>query len=169
MADVSIRLMTTDDTDLIIKWRNSESVRGNFIYRKDFTREGHLNWIHTMIDTGKAVQYIILVDNTPVGSVYLRDIDMEKKEAEYGIFIGEDYARGRGVGTASAKLILETAFNELKLSKVFLRVLADNTQAVRSYEKAGFVKTGYKEYPEIDGVKTEVIFMETERNTFEKR
>lgn len=169
MADVRIRPMTLEDTDLIVKWRNSQSVRSNFIYRKDFTKEGHLNWIHTMIDTGKAVQYIILADEIPVGSVYLRDIDREKMEAEYGIFIGEDEARGKGIGTESAKLILDVAFNEMNLSKVFLRVLAGNAGAVRSYEKAGFKQIDYKEYPVIEGIKTEVIFMETERKTFERR
>ena len=40
----------------------------------------------------------------PVGSVYFRDIDRVKKEAEYGIFLGEDDAAGKGYGTEAAKL-----------------------------------------------------------------
>ena len=46
-AGIYLRLMTWDDTDLIVKWRNSDAVRRNFIYQALFTREGHEHWIRT--------------------------------------------------------------------------------------------------------------------------
>ena len=58
-AGIFLRLMTPQDTDLIIAWRNSDQVRKNFIYQEPFTRAGHENWIRTMIDTGKALQFVI--------------------------------------------------------------------------------------------------------------
>ena len=143
--DIYLRPMAAEDTDLIIAWRNSDDVRKNFIYQKPFTREGHLNWIKDMIDTGKAVQMIICMkkENVPVGSVYVRDIDRQHKKGEYGIFIGESFARGRGVGTQAAGLMIRYCFDELGLHRLFLRAYADNLQAIRSYEKAGFVKEAY--------------------------
>ena len=99
-AGIYLRLMTWFDTDLIVAWRNSEQVRRNFVYQELFTREGHENWIRTMIETGKVVQMMIcdLRGGRPLGSVYIRDIDRQHNKAEYGIFIGEPSARGRGVG-----------------------------------------------------------------------
>lgn len=143
-AGIYLRLMTREDTDAIVAWRNSDAVRKRFIYQERFTREGHENWIRTMVETGRVVQMIIcsLDSDTPVGSVYIRDIDRQHNKAEYGIFIGEPQARGRGVGTAAAKLMLRYCFEEEKLHRVFLRAFADNLQAVRSYEKAGFKKEG---------------------------
>ena len=164
MADVTIRPITYDDTDNIIKWRNGDYVRSHFIDQRLFTKESHENWLRTMVETGKVAQFIILLDGAPVGSVYLRDIDHDKKDAEYGIFIGEESARGKGVGTKSAKLIIEYAFNELHLDKIFLRVHKDNVGAVKSYEKAGFVKNDHEEIVEINGSKKEVIFMELEKH-----
>lgn len=142
---VYLRLMTYDDTDLIVSWRNSDGVRKNFIYQADFTKEGHENWIKNMIQTGKVVQMMIcnLADDKPVGSVYIRDIDRQHKKAEYGIFIGEEDARGRGIGTAAAKMMVQYCFEEEGLHKVFLRAFAHNAQAIRSYEKAGFVQEAY--------------------------
>ena len=139
-AGVYLRLMTYDDTDLIVQWRNSDSVRKNFIYQALFTKESHENWIRTKVETGDVVQMIICEAGTdkPVGSVYVRDIDHTHQKAEYGIFIGEDSARGKGYGTATAKLMIKYCFEELKLHRLFLRVYADNIQAIRSYEKAGF-------------------------------
>lgn len=143
-AGICLRLMTRDDTDSIVAWRNNDSVRKNFIYQALFTRESHENWIRTMVETGRVVQMIIcdLGTGKPLGSVYIRDIDRHHNKAEYGIFIGEPEARGRGVGTAAAKLMLRYCFEEEKLHRVFLRAFADNTQAIRSYEKAGFQREG---------------------------
>ena len=142
--DIYLRKMSDDDTGLIVKWRNKEFVRRNFIYQALFTPESHRNWIETMVETGKVVQFIICTkEDRPVGSVYLRDIDREHRKAEYGIFIGEEDALGQGYGTQAAKLAITYAFEELKLHKVILRVLAGNDRAKKSYEKAGFVQEAY--------------------------
>lgn len=160
---IYLRLMEVSDTEEIIAWRNKERVRHNFIYQKPFTKEGHLNWIHTQIEPGYVVQFIICekASGRAVGSVYFRDIDREKERAEYGIFIGEDDAVGKGYGTQAAKLALACAFERLGLKYVFLRVFADNIGAIKSYEKAGFkLLEGRQEEVIIDGVKRNVIFME---------
>ena len=159
---IQIRRMTEDDTDLIVTWRNNPRVRHNFIYRKPFTKEGHENWIHTMVDTGKVVQFIIEERSSgkPVGSVYLRDIDPECRKAEYGIFIGEDWAVGKGFGSEAAGLAVQYGFEKLNLHKIFLRVFADNLPAIHSYEKAGFKQEGYfKDEIYIENQYRDLIFM----------
>lgn len=161
-AGIYLRPMTEEDTDLIVEWRNSPQVRKNFIYQALFTRESHLHWIRTMVETGKVVQLIICEaeDKRPVGSVYIRDIDRQHRKAEYGIFIGEASARGRGVGTAAARLMIRCCFEELKLHRLFLRVYADNIRAIRSYEKAGFVREAYlKDDVYVDGEFRDIVLM----------
>lgn len=160
--EIFLRPMTPADTDNIIKWRNTDFVRRNFIYQKPFTIQGHEEWTQTMIDTGKAVQFMICVKDTgkPVGSVYLRDINPEHKKAEYGVFIGEADALGKGYGTEAARLLTAYAFQNMGLHKVMLRVLAGNEQAKRSYEKAGFVQEAYLQDEVIlEGRYRDVIYM----------
>ncbi len=159
---IYLRIMTREDTDLIVAWRNSDAVRRNFIYQELFTRESHETWVRTKVETGDVVQMIICdsTTNKPLGSVYIRDIDRKHRKAEYGIFVGEESARGRGVGTATAKLMLRYCFEEELLHRVYLRALAGNEAAVRSYEKAGFVKEGYlKDDVCIDGVYHDIVWM----------
>lgn len=160
--DIYLRPMEYSDTDNIIKWRNTEFVRRNFIYQKPFTRQGHENWIKTMIDAGKAVQFIICIreGDEPVGSVYLRDIDRNHNKAEYGIFIGEEQALGKGYGTQAARLMIAYAFEKAGLHKLMLRVLAENKQALGSYEKAGFVQEAYlKDEVLLEGRYKDIIYM----------
>lgn len=169
--NIVLRRMERGDTDNIVKWRNNGRVRRNFIYREQFTPGVHENWMETMVETGKAVQLIICekADMRPVGSVYFRDIDRKKKEAEYGIFIGEDDAAGKGYGSETAHLAVEYAFGELGLDRLTLRVFTDNEAAIRSYEGAGFSgKTLLKDVECSDGEKKDMFLMELAREKRQK-
>ncbi len=142
---VTLRPITAEDTDNIVRWRNSDHVRRNFIYQTLFTPESHGEWLKNKVGTGLVEQFIIHVsqEGMDVGSVYLRDIDRTHRRAEFGIFIGEQSQMHKGIGSECIRLIVRYGFEKLKLHKIFLRVLADNEIARRSYEKAGFMQEAY--------------------------
>ena len=159
---VVLRPITDEDTDRIVAWRNTPSVVQNFIFRPKFTAEMHRNWLATKVATGQVVQYIIEEKATgrPVGSVYYRDVDPLNHSAEYGIFIGEPDARGKGYGTETARLFTAFGFAHLGLHRISLRLLADNLPARRSYEKAGFVPEGiFRDMVLLDGQYRDIVFM----------
>jgi UDP-4-amino-4,6-dideoxy-N-acetyl-beta-L-altrosamine N-acetyltransferase len=142
---IYLRPVTEEDADLIVAWRNKPSVKKYYIYQGEFTREGHLKWFRTMKESGRACQMMIVDknDDRPLGVVDIKDIDRAHQKGEYGIFIGDEAARGRGIGTEAAKLMIQYGFKELGLHRIYLRALASNKQAIRSYEKAGFKQEGY--------------------------
>lgn len=159
---IYLRPMNAEDTDMIVAWRNKPSVKNYFIYRADFTREGHLYWLHEVVEKGHACQMVICDKATdkPLGSVYIRDIDQNHKKGEYGIFLGEEAARGRGIGTEAACLMIQYGFEKLGLHRIYLRVLAGNERAIRSYEKAGFKQEGYLHHDVcIDGEYMDIVWM----------
>jgi len=159
---ITLRKIEYTDTDDIVRWRNKDFVRSNFIFQQLFTNEIHENWMKTRVDTGEVVQFIISEIQTGkgVGSVYLRDIDRINQKAEYGIFIGEEDALGKGFGSEAAALAIKYAFEQLGLHKVFLRVFADNLRAIKSYENAGFVKEAcFKHDVKIDVKYYDMVFM----------
>lgn len=164
---IHLRLMTVEDTEKIVKWRNKDFVRKNFIYQEPFTEEGHLKWIRDQVEPGHVVQFIIcLSDGREIGSVYFRDIDQKTGTAEYGIFIGEKDAIGCGYGTETARCALRYAFITLTLNRVFLRFLADNIGARKSYAHAGFRMMKKKETVRTPQGERKVCFMEIDRDTF---
>lgn len=167
---VYLRPMTAADTAKIVVWRNKEFVRKNFIYQKPFTEEGHMAWFREQVESGRVAQFIICVEDREIGSVYLRDIDRKAGTAEYGIFIGEKEALGHGYGTAAAKLALAYGFEELRLQKIFLRLLEDNVGAGKSYEKAGFRRIeDRRESVMLEQGVRKVLFMEIGRAEWKMR
>jgi RimJ/RimL family protein N-acetyltransferase len=77
-----------------------------------------------------------------IGNVGLYQINWFTRSAEYRIFLGHNSSRGKGFGTEAAKLMTTFAFDRLNLNKIWLGVNESNKGAVKSYEKAGFVREG---------------------------
>lgn len=157
---IALRKIVVDDTDMVLKWRNSDAVRSYFIYKKMITKEDHLNWLATKVDKGLVEQFIVcdIETDKPFASVYFRDIEKDNHKAEYGVFIGDSQYIGKGYGYEIAKLMIEYGFEKMRLDTITLRVIADNTRAKHCYEKAGFVEF-YREMQMINGAEIEVIYM----------
>ena len=118
----------------------------------------------TKVETGEVVQFIIEAlndgDSVPIGSVYFRDVDMQNRNAEFGIFIGEDCARGKGLGTEATRLFVDYGFQILGLHRIVLRVLKENERALKSYLNVGFEVEGCaREMVYLDEKYQDVIFM----------
>ncbi|MFF2374769.1 GNAT family N-acetyltransferase [Streptomyces xiamenensis] len=67
--------------------------------------------------------------------------DHAVRRAEYVVMLGTEF-RGRGLGTAATRLVLDYAWHVTALRSVWLSVLAPNTAAIRAYERAGFQPAG---------------------------
>ena len=159
---LSLRPITDADTADIVRWRNDPEVWKYFLFRDPFTPEMHRDWLRNKVETGKVIQYIIVEHESgqSVGSVYFRDVDEKNESAEYGIFIGEPWAKNRGLGTETARLFTAFGLDVLRLHRISLKVLGDNAVARHSYEKAGFQIEGvFRDYVKLDGVFTDVVFM----------
>lgn len=155
MAEITLRPLTLADTSNIVRWRNQPEVYKNLYTQNLITEEQHIGYFHKYVETGLVRQYIIIaeIDGEPtdIGTVFLKGIDRVSRKAEYGLFIGELQARGKGFASAIASAALIIAFNELDLNRVYLTVFADNVPAIRSYEKAGFKKEGVLRQDFFDG------------------
>lgn len=141
---VQLRPISESDTANIVKWRNSDSVLSWFFIRELLTEESHTKWLQNFVQTGKVAQFIIVDKQSglDIGSTFLKDIDTVNLKAEFGIFIGEPSALGKGFGTEATSLIINYGFEHLKLHRITLRVFSDNQRAISAYKKAGFVTEG---------------------------
>lgn len=77
-----------------------------------------------------------------LGTISLKEIDGDS--AEYAIST-RSCAHGTGAAMAATRQILDIAFGELGLDRVYLNVLTDNGRANAFYRKAGFRYTHREE------------------------
>jgi RimJ/RimL family protein N-acetyltransferase len=73
------------------------------------------------------------------GNITLECIDRENKSAAITcVIIGNINYRGKGICEIMMRSVIETAFNELGLTKLTLNVFDYNNPAIKCYMKAGF-------------------------------
>ena len=159
---VVLRPITDADTDNIVRWRNTPSVRDNFIFRQTFTPEMHRNWLKTKVATGEVVQYIIVdkAADTAVGAGCYRGGGPTFYNVAGSAFFGEGGGPGEGVWNRAAR-----PFSPVSVSPVYPHHISRcvgfrNTPARRSYAAAGFVEEGtFRDMVRLDGVYRDVVFM----------
>ena len=77
-----------------------------------------------------------------LGTCAFSQLDGENGSALFHITIGEKDAWGQGFGTEATRLMVEHAFERLRLHRIGLSVFAFNERAIRAYRNAGFVIEG---------------------------
>jgi diamine N-acetyltransferase len=138
-----LRPLEEKDAELMLEWLRDEEVTKYLkIGGKNSTLEGTLRFIENAKDESANLHRAIVGgDDTYSGTVSLKNIDNEKKEAEYAITLHPS-AWGKGASVTATEEILKAAFERLGLERVYLNVLEENERAVKLYEKTGFKYTG---------------------------
>ena len=100
------------------------------------------------------------LDGKLVGDCGLRKIDWKSRKAEFFITIGEKQLWGKGLGSDALRIVIRLAFHRMNLNRLWLTTLADNSRAVRCYEKCGFVREGLlRQESFVDGKYRDVFMM----------
>lgn len=160
--NVYLRRITSEDTNMVVQWRNSKEVKENFIYRTPLTYESHIQWYERYVVSGEIDDFIICDNytNEALGCVYLQKYELEHHRAEDGIFLGTNTVRGRGIGSEALRLLIEYGFEQKKLHKIVARVLASNMVSLRLHEKVGFQREAYfKDEVYIDGKYCDIVML----------
>jgi len=112
--------------------------------------DGALNFIKSSYDDfrlRKAISFAIDYKNKLQlfqllsGTIGIKDIDYINKKANIGYWIGKQY-QGKGIATECIKLVVNYAFDVLKVEEISAYVFPDNNLPIRVLEKNRFVKTG---------------------------
>lgn len=136
-----LRQLEEKDAEKMFEWMTDPEINQFFRFDKtNLSIEKCRNFIINSF-TKTDHHYAIEEDGEYMGTISLKHIDPINKNAEYAIALRK-IAQGKGLGTKSSKKLLDIAFNELKLNKVYLDVLSDNSPAIRLYKKLGFKEEG---------------------------
>jgi RimJ/RimL family protein N-acetyltransferase len=117
---------------------------------RPLTQEGATRWVEQLLAHDYA--WVIEAD-TLIGQIRLDRVDFGDRRASLAVGIEDRTRLGTGLGTEAIALVLEHAFEVLKLHRLSVRVVAYNTRAIRAYRKCGFIIEGTeREAAFVDGI-----------------
>ncbi len=76
-----------------------------------------------------------------IGHISIKNIDWVIPKAELAYFITKDF-EGKGLMSEALNVIIKFCFEELKMNRLFLRIMTDNLRSYKLAEKFGFKKEG---------------------------
>lgn len=142
---IYLRSITLEDGPNIVKWRNTPSVSAHCMNQNLITIESNEKFYHNYIETGYYQQFIVEridedfgVSSYPIATVYLKDIDRANKRCELCIFTSDDQEWNTESQSIAVKMLLEKAFKELGMHKVYSYVFYKFINEAELLKRAGF-------------------------------
>jgi len=126
-------------------WLNDPEVcRYNSHGETLYTREMAQSYIASVIDNPSYAVFAICLreDDRHVGNISLQQVSAKNSSAEFAILIGEPSIFGKGIGYEAGKLLLEYAFDTLKLHRLYCGTHAENIAMQKLALKLGMSEEG---------------------------
>lgn len=154
---VYLRPIEPEDVPMLQRWVNTSPAREFVVARMPMSKAAEAQWA-AGVSAERSPHFIIGVKGgDDIGTV---GVTAEGNRGVLGIALWEASAWGKGYGTDAVRTMVDGAFRTLPLVRIELVVMTTNLRAVRSYEKAGFVREGVlRRYLYHDGVHKDVLIM----------
>lgn len=160
---ITLRAATLDDIEVLADWSTRPHVRAALGSEKppDWAIElaSENNWVEMLIaQSGKRpIGFMEIIDPAEEPSHYWGDVEKDLRALD--IWIGETADLNKGYGTQMMKLALARCFEPPEVKAVIIDPLISNKDAIRFYERLGFVHQGIQRF---DGNECAVMRMERE-------
>lgn len=143
---IILRALQIKDAEGMLEWMHDSEIQQNFkMETLNKTYEDVISFIQnaaTELSDGKSLHFAIADEQDEyLGTISLKDVDLIAKKAEYSICLRRK-AQGQGVAVKATDKLLQMAFEQFGLQRVYLNVLADNKKAIHLYVKCGFSYEG---------------------------
>ena len=138
MPKVALRPLEPADRDRLYAWRNSPDVAAYMYTDHAISPQEHARWFAGLQDNPKRDDRIIEVDGVPAGLANFYDIDRVQGRASWAYYLADPSVRGKGVGGYVEFAMIERAFGELALRKLWCEVLITNEAVWKLHQKFGF-------------------------------
>ena len=132
------------DIPIFVRWMSDARTTEFLAIRSPIGQAMEERWFEDMLDHHGRDRWFfviaLLADERPVGAIDLHAIDLTNGGAGLGILIGDPADTSQGYGSDAIRALVDFAFGELRLQRVWLDVYDDNARGRHVYERIGFVQ-----------------------------
>ena len=147
---IGLRAVTRKDLELLLRWKNDSEIE--YLSGEDWdfplSMERQEIWYEEYLKDSKNIRFMldVIKDKKTVGYTGFWNLDWKNRKAHTGLVIGDRSARGKGYGVEAIFTIMEYAFLELNLHRLYGKIAEYNTASYKVYvEKCGWKKEGVLE------------------------
>jgi RimJ/RimL family protein N-acetyltransferase len=142
--EVRLTPLSRDDLETMREWVNDPELMALIDRVGPVHETGHEDWFRRLCQDDKSLIWAIrtVPEDEYIGNAGLSKIDHRAGRALIWVYLGNEQARGRGLGRRAARLVLYQAFSQLRLNRVACYVAEDNPASVRMFQAAGLTVEG---------------------------
>jgi len=141
---VYLTAINEDSLEQLREWRNSPKLKQYFREYREISDVSQKRWYENyVLNDCQQIHFEIHVNRTKkmVGYCCLTGINWINKTAEFSIYLGDSTSYGHGYGIDALNLLLNHAFNDVNLNKIWGEVFVNNP-AINLFKKIGFLEEG---------------------------
>lgn len=155
MNTLHLRPATMNDAKILFAWANDPVVRASAFIQEPIEWKAHIEWLQRKLEDADCTIFVAEDAGVPIGQIRF---DREQDVASTDVHLAPEM-RGKGYGTTLISSGMEAYFNMTNINRVTASVKTENAASAKTFEKAGFTKTGTGNEHGCD-----VIFFERKRN-----
>jgi len=141
---IYLRPVEPEDAKFLSKGENDPIVREALFLALPISLSNEQEKIEQLIKSKEAIVLIIVEKEAdkPVGQTAFFRIDYISRAAVFYIAILDPACWSKGLGSEATQLMVDCAFKTLNLNRIQLHVCAENTAAIKIYQRVGFQQEG---------------------------
>lgn len=142
---IKIRPVSLEDGRNIVKWHNSPNVLSHTFNKSLITEESNAAFYKAFVESGKYRQFMVEridedfgVCSYDIATIYFKDMDTFNHRCELCLFTSDDGEWNDEAKSQAVKMLLDKAFNEYGMHKVYSYVFAEFLDEAELLKNAGF-------------------------------
>lgn len=140
--NVVMTRLRESDLEMVMDWRMRPYVTEFMNTDPVLTIEGQKKWFERIENCNDQINWIINVDNHPVGLINVVDIDRINSRCSWGYYIAEKEIRSLKLALYLEWSLYDYVFEELKLHKLCNETWVENQQVVKLHIMCGGKQDG---------------------------
>lgn len=142
LSTCTLRSFRYGDERSLQVYANNTAIWNNLLnsFPHPFSLNDAITWISMNKNELNPVELAITIDDQVVGGIGItQQADVYRFNAELGYWLGEPFWN-QGIMTEAVRAMVNYAFENFKLIRIYARVFEFNVASMRVLEKAGFQK-----------------------------
>lgn len=156
VSEGHLRTMDEQDLQPVLFWRNHPEVRRYMFNSGEISWDEHVAWFATASRNPRKHLLVFEQSGEPRGYACLNELAIGV--ADWSFHAAPKAPKG--TGTRMLRAVLDYAFNQQRLHKIYAEVLQENTRSLALHRRLGFKEEGFlrEQHPTVAGYQSIYCF-----------